>query len=151
MGRSFSLLAVCVVLAVACGDDPARVETVVYTGITKTDAAGNVLENDADDWRDTSFLSVQPAYPNPGSGASTIKLSTAEATSVTIVFRTPEKVMRTIRIGTPSGGVTTIAWDHHDDGGDVVPDGIYRAIFRATERNGATHATHGDIQVRSTP
>lgn len=41
-------------------------------GITETDAAGNVISQDPDDWRVSplyeSFVEVSPAYPNPTTG-----------------------------------------------------------------------------------
>lgn len=141
----------CVPLS-GCSDEesPAAPEPVVYEGITRTSAIGDVIEDDPDDWRDTSELGVSPAWPNPVYGPSvSLRYFTQQAADVRVVLRTPERVVRVLYEGS-STSVKTLYWDRKDDSGADAAEGIYRAVIEATI-DGTKHSSYGDIQLDPIP
>lgn len=145
---------VCVFVVAACGDedDPVRAEPETYSGITKTDTEGNVLEDDPDDWRNTSFLELRPAYPNPATRPMiSVELVTADDASASVVIRTPTSIIRSFSFDTPLGLVHRFTWDQRNDKGVRVPDGIYRVFVSTVDPQGKPHRSYGDILMDSTP
>ncbi len=64
-------------------------EPVYYCGITETDADGNIISADAEDWQDSGILSNCLAYPNPvgNQDALTVKMTLASSeTNIYIDF-----------------------------------------------------------------
>lgn len=60
-------------------DDFVKAATSPPSGITSTDASGEVISEDTDDWRTAPFfvgkVIVNPAYPNPSTAGGTITVS----------------------------------------------------------------------------
>ncbi|MDX1741360.1 MAG: hypothetical protein R3178_08715, partial [Rhodothermales bacterium] len=57
-------------------DDFVKAAQAPPAGFTTTDASGQVIAEDTDDWRTSPFfvgkVVVNPAYPNPGGAATTV-------------------------------------------------------------------------------
>lgn len=142
-----------------------------WTGITATDAAGDLLgPEDANDWgclgagaggrsatraadvpvpppTDTCLL---PAYPNPTSGFTTMRFTLPSPSRVSLVVygkkgNGPHGAfpVRTLVDGDLAAGMHSVVWDGYDDRGVRVAPGIYRVAMVVGD-----DCVCGDIEVR---
>jgi hypothetical protein len=123
------------------------------SGITRTDANGNILSVDEDDWVMRSSApsenepSISPPYPNPVSGAISFRFGLADTMRITFQIKNSKKIVRTLRDDELMAiGYHSIFWDLKDDGGEAVPDGLYRCIIIFVYGD-TTFNTYGDIQI----
>ena len=58
-----------------------------YTGFTRTDASGNIISSNPNDWKNTSEITGALAYPNPASGGTVmLRFNLVSSAYVTIKF-----------------------------------------------------------------
>jgi flagellar hook assembly protein FlgD len=100
--------------------------TVDRSTIGKTSFSPSVFSPNGDGSKDTSTLSI------PLARAATVSIVMQDGTGAAI---------RDLLAPTACpAGPCTCAWDGRDDGGVVVPDGIYTALITATSDLGTVHA-----------
>ncbi|MBL7996322.1 hypothetical protein JNM05_13210 [bacterium] len=124
------------------------------SGITETDALGNIISTDERDWQITSsnhssgsMPSLQPAYPNPTDGPLTFRFGFPDTMRVTIQIKNSKRVIRTLLDNEfRQIGYHTIQWDLKDDEGNIVPNGLYRCVFSFSSGT-KTSKGYGDIEV----
>ncbi len=140
-----------------------------FSGITKTDTFGVIIEDDTTDWQPRwdfrwvpmggnptdHILFALPAFPNPVGRDSisygfderrlgcNIRFAIVHASYVEArVYDKPDRCITTLVAETLSAGYYTILWELRDSLHQSVPEGIYRVIIAAQNEQ-----THGDIQV----
>ena len=65
-------------------------------------------------------------YPNPGPGARAIRFGLPTSSAVTLrVFDAAGRMVRTLETGVLPAGEFRSSWDLRDDGGSLVPSGVY--------------------------
>lgn len=122
-------------------------------GITRTDALGNILSVDPDDWvmRSSAPSENEPTvlapYPNPVSGPIQFRFGLADSMRVTFQIKNSKKIVRTLLDKQlRQTGIHSIYWDLKNDGGEAVPDGLYRCIITFLYGD-KTFSTYGDIEI----
>ena len=98
-----------------------------------------------------SGFCLLPASPNPATPATRLQLSLGTPSHVRLVMyaetsgRGPREVfpIRTLLDEQLMPGLHQVTWDLRDDGGERVPDGIYRAVMEA-----GADVLCGDVEVR---
>lgn len=143
-----SILILILITATSCDSDDDGIK-----GITRTDALGNILSVDPDDWVMRSFTSsenepsISPPYPNPVSGPISFKFGLADSMRVTFQIKNSKKVVRTlVDRELRSAGYHTLFWDLKNDDEEAVPAGLYRCIITFLYGS-TTFTTYGDIEV----
>ena len=118
-----------------------------FTGISRSDSAGNFATADSDDWKPipAAGMQFQPqgAYPNPCLSATGFNIGwhLLSPDSVLITINdTPEHIVKTplSRILEPGNYVTNVRMG-------LLDPGIYRLYFYIV-RPETTYVTYGDIQ-----
>jgi hypothetical protein len=117
-----------------------------FSGITQTDANGNIISIDPDDWQPIPAvgLTVMPAYPNPCQSTQgfTFNLKLTNSDSVAIsVLDSPTHIYRSVfsvrlAAGSYQAQVNTT--------GD--PPLVYRVALDVI-RQDTVYSTHGDVEV----
>jgi hypothetical protein len=75
---------------------------------------------------------VRGAYPNPFNPSTRIEYATARAGEVTLaIYDAQGRLVRTLVREHREASVHTAVWDGRDDGGALVPSGVYFAHLRA--------------------
>jgi len=64
------ITAIFFVLIVFCGGCKSTAAVSPYTGFTKTDASGNIISADPNDWKNIPQITGALAYPNPTTSGS---------------------------------------------------------------------------------
>lgn len=135
-------------LAIACDKRDDGIE-----GISRTDANGNILSVDPDDWvmRSSAPSENEPAvsapYPNPVSTTISFKFGMADSMRVAFEIRNSKKSVRTLLDHELlQAGYHMIFWDLKNDDGETVPDGLYRCIITFLYGD-TTFNTYGDIEI----
>ena len=76
--------------------------------------------------RGAAFARLDPAYPNPATGPSTIGFSLVRGGDVSLrVYDIAGRAVRTLAGGPLASGRYRYAWDGRDDGGSPVTSGLY--------------------------
>ncbi len=116
----------------------------IFSGITVTDASGNVISEDPGDWcpsESTAFL--YPALPNPTNGSISFSFGLASAGHVRMEILSRGCIhKRTLADRDFVAGLHVLSWDFTDDQGQPLSPGIYRCVFQA-----AGIECHGDVQL----
>ena len=137
-----------------------------FEGITPTDSQGAVVGvADPSDWGclggqargradvvppppPTQFC-FDPAYPNPSSGAVSLRFTLPRASLVSITVYGQKHgphsafAVRTLAEQNFAAGVFVLHWDGNDDQGVRVPPGLYRAVMTVPDGT-----ICGDIEIR---
>ncbi|KAB2881248.1 hypothetical protein F9K33_01890 [bacterium] len=144
----FALILIVLMIIISCDKNDNEIK-----GITRTDANGNILSVDEDDWVMRSSApsenepSISPPYPNPVTGPLQFKFGLADTMRVTFQIRNSKKIVRTLlESELRQSGFHTILWDLKGDDGETVPDGLYRCIITFLYGD-TTFNTYGDIEV----
>jgi hypothetical protein len=146
-----------------------------YSGIVYTNANGQILIEDIEDWQPRliplgidsitgqfqrpSYFSVKPAFPNPA-GIDSINWVNQPATiGCNIIYQIPifsdvlitinvnqDSIIKNICDGKQATGLHHIYWDLKDDYGVSLPNGIYRMYFKI-QTNDTTYTSFGDISI----
>lgn len=126
-------------------------------GITRTDAYGNILSVDPDDWVMRSSVpsenepSVSAPYPNPVTGPMHFRIGLPDSMRVTLVIKNSKKKVRTLADQELlQSGLHLIFWDLKNNDGETVPDGLYRCAMTFMYGD-TTFSTYGDIEIRVMP
>lgn len=142
------LCIVALMIIISCDKNDGEIK-----GITRTDADGNILSVDEDDWVMRSSApsenapSISPPYPNPVSTPISFKFGMADTMRVTFEIKNSKKVVRTLADHElRQAGYHMLLWDLKNDGGETVPDGMYRCIITFLYGD-TTFNTYGDIQI----
>jgi hypothetical protein len=147
----FNLLIILLIIGTiffVCGQITTGPNSSFFTGITRTTANGDIIEEDPEDWQprmDVSNepLTVSPAYPNPTNRNITLgfRLLTSMHVKIT-VNNAPNNVVLTIQNQNLPAGMFL----SHVDLPDLNP-GIYRVYFEGRIAGGITYKSFGDIQI----
>jgi hypothetical protein len=176
MKEKFALLVGLVVVAgLAMGAAPWRSLPAClnekWTGITVTDPDGNLIgPEDPSDWgcvgggtSSPSLLTpadvpvppppdicLLPAYPNPASPSTVLRLTLPSAAQVSLVVygkkgKGPHGAfpVRTLISGELAAGVHAVHWDGNDDSGVRLASGIYRVVMVV-----GANTLCGDVEIR---
>lgn len=78
----------------------------------------------------SSRLRLSPNYPNPFNSSTIIefvvpRISDGQRRVDLTVFNTLGETVKSLFVGTSSGGSQRLEWDGRDDGGEVQPSGVY--------------------------
>lgn len=119
-------------------DPPDEILSVEILGIVP---AGPV---DAEDAEFPDILGFGPAFPNPTNHSTTLVFTLIETQSVSVLIDAyGEGTIKILMDDQPrDAGLHMVVWDGTDDGGEPVPEGIYRA--RLLHDDGEIQ---GDIQI----
>ena len=130
-----------------CGQGAMDPGSEYFTGITRTDENGNILQDDPDDWQPRRNmidpLSVGPAYPNPFNNITTINFNTGRRMNVRItVNATPSQVVKIL----VDQSFHTGMYQYQLDMTDYDP-GMYRVYFTAKDQEDNIYTSYGDVQL----
>lgn len=117
-----------------------------FDGITNTDANGNVISEDGDDWcpaGQVGSITFGPAYPNPTGSECLIPFNVSLGTQGYIrIYNENQTLIRTLHNGTFTVNSLNPVWDLADQFGERVGPGLYRAILKVDQ-----FCCYGDIWV----
>jgi len=132
-----------------CGQTTSSSYSLYFTGITRTTANGDIIEDDPEDWQPRTGVSIEPltvspAYPNPTNRSFTLRFYLDHSMNMNItVNNTPTNVVLVVQNNKHCvAGVHSL----HVHLRDMDP-AIYRVYFEGTTYSGNTYTSFGDIQL----